>query len=108
MRSCRRGWQKQRDRDEHIARAHPKTEEAKMARRRLSDQMQMALQRGSLPACMQISSENVATGLAVKQKMNSPDAAHMPVGPATQAADAEKGTTASWSHAAWKLQPKLI
>ena len=97
VRSCRRTWQKQCDRDEHIARNHPKAEEAKMARRRLSDQMQMALQRGSRPACMQTCAENMATSPRGKKKTQNTDAEQKTVEPAPQAANAKAGTTASWT-----------
>jgi hypothetical protein len=49
VRSCISTWLQQFERDVHIIRVHPKTEDAKMARGRNDDRMRTALQHGSRP-----------------------------------------------------------
>jgi hypothetical protein len=97
VRSCRRTFMQQRDRDEHVVRVHPKTEEMKTARRHLDDLMRMALQRGSPSTRPQSSTGNAVKGLASKEETQSANVVQTVVEHAASVTKAKAGTTASWS-----------
>ena len=97
VRSCNRTWQQQRERDEHVARVHPKTEEAKMARRRNEDRMRTALQHGSRPMRPQPNMGGRVEGIVTEEEIQSADVAQGTVEFAATMTEAQTDTTASWS-----------
>ena len=96
-RSCSRTWQQQRERDEHVARVHPKTEAARMARRRNEDRMRMALQHGSRSMRPQPNMGGRVEGAATKEEIQSADVAQGTAEFAATVTEAKTDITASWS-----------
>ena len=94
--SCRKTWLREFDRDEHIARDHSKSEEAKAARRRLDDRMRFRLQLGRPSTSLGPKTESV------KEIVPNDDSTSANIGDSamesvSKVSEIETTTTSTWS-----------